>query len=115
VSLDLYTRFLLALVAVLALLAVFAWLARRFGFAGRSFAAGGRRRLAIVEVLPIDAKRRLILVRRDQTEHLIVLGSDGATVIETGIGAPGDRPGTGDTAPPRAGGFAAMIKQETDS
>jgi flagellar protein FliO/FliZ len=115
VSLDLYTRFLLALVAVLALLAVFAWLARRFGFGGRGFAVGGRRRLAIVEVLPIDAKRRLILVRRDQTEHLIVLGSDSATVIETGIGAPSDRAGTGDSAPPRAGGFAAMIKQETNS
>ena len=114
-SLDLYTRFLLALVAVLALLAAFAWLARRFGFGGRGFAVGGKRRLAIVEVMPIDAKRRLVLLRRDQTEHLIVLGSDGATVIESGIGASGDRPGTGDTTSSRAGGFAAMIKQESDS
>src|SRR5258707_549085 len=91
VSLDLYTRFLLALVAVLALLAAFAWAARRFGFGGRSFAAGGRRRLAIVEMEPIDAKRRLVLLRRDQTEHLIVLGADSAVVIESGIGAPADR------------------------
>jgi flagellar protein FliO/FliZ len=103
VSLDLYTRFLFALVAVLALLVGFAWLARRFGFAGRSFAPGGRRRLAVVEMVPIDAKRRLVLLRRDQTEHLIVLGADSATLIESGIGA---------------GGFAAAIPlpaQETAS
>jgi flagellar protein FliO/FliZ len=111
-SLDLYTRFLLALVAVLALLAAFAWAARRFGFAGRSFVAGGRRRLAIIETVPIDAKRRLVLLRRDQMEHLIVLGADNAVVIESGIGAPADRIAAA-AAP--AGGFAAAIKAETDS
>jgi flagellar protein FliO/FliZ len=102
-SLDLYSRFLLALVAVLGLLAGFAWLARRFGLAGRSFAAGGKRRLAIVEVAPIDAKRRFILIRRDTVEHLVLLGTDSATVIESGIAAPaaaasGERP------------FAALVK-----
>jgi flagellar protein FliO/FliZ len=114
-SLDLYSRFLLALVAVLAMLVCFAWLARRFGFAGKSFTKGGRRRLAIVEMVPIDAKRRLILLRRDQTEHLIVLGADSAVVIETGIAAPNGQSGTlpGDAA--RAGGFAAAIKQEIES
>jgi flagellar protein FliO/FliZ len=120
VSLDLYTRFLLALVAVLALLAAFAWAARRFGFAGRSFAKGGRRRLAVVEMVPIDAKRRLVLLRRDQTEHLIVLGVDSAVVIESGIGGPGgaaqgERPGTVPAGITQAGDFAAVINQETDS
>jgi flagellar protein FliO/FliZ len=108
VSLDLYTRFLLALVAVLALLLGFAWLARRFGFAGRSFAAGGRRRLAVVEMVPIDAKRRLILLRRDQVEHLIVLGTDGATLIESGIGA-------APLGPSSPGSFAAAIEQAQET
>ncbi len=103
-SLDLYMRFLLALVAVLALLLGFAWLARRFGLGGRSFVPGGRRRLAIVEMVPIDAKRRLVLLRRDQTEHLIVLGTDGATLIESGIGAI-----------PSATGFAAAVQQAQES
>ena len=108
-SLDLYTRFLLALVAVLALLLGFAWLARRFGFAGRSFAAGGRRRLAVVEMVPIDAKRRLILLRRDQVEHLIVLGTESATLIESGIGAA--PPGTSSPGASSPGSFAAAIEQ----
>jgi flagellar protein FliO/FliZ len=83
-SIDLYTRFLLALLAVVALLALFAWLARRLGL-GTRVSAGGRRRLAIVEVAPVDGKRRLVLLRRDDTEHLLLLGPDGAIVVERGI------------------------------
>jgi len=87
-SLDLYTRFVLALVAVLALLALFAWLVRRYGVGGRAMMGGGKRRLGIVEVAPIDGKRRLVLLRRDKTEHLVLLGPDSAVVIETGIAPP---------------------------
>ena len=82
-SLDLYTRFVVALVAILALLAAFAWLVRRYGV-GRAM-GGGKRRLAIVEVAPIDGKRRLVLLRRDTTEHLVLLGPDSALLIEQGI------------------------------
>jgi flagellar protein FliO/FliZ len=88
VSLDLYTRFAVAVIAVLALLAVFAWLARRFGFAGRIPTRGGRRRLAIVEVAAIDNKRRLVLLRRDDVEHLVLVAVDSAIVIESGIAKP---------------------------
>jgi flagellar protein FliO/FliZ len=84
-SIDLYTRFMLALVAVVALLGLFAWLARRLGLATRIAGPGGRRRLAIVEVTPVDGKRRLVLLRRDDVEHLVLLGPDGATVVESGI------------------------------
>lgn len=110
-SLELYSRFLIALVVVLVLLAIFAWLARRFGFAGRNFAAGGRRRLAIVEVMPIDGKRRLVLLRRDRVEHLILLGSDNAIVIESGIGAAPSDSGTEQAGSGPDGTFAAMIKE----
>jgi flagellar protein FliO/FliZ len=85
VSLDVYTRFVVALIVIVALLAVFAWLARRFGFAGRVPTRGARRRLAIVEVTAIDNKRRLILLRRDDVEHLVLVGVDSSVVIETGI------------------------------
>jgi flagellar protein FliO/FliZ len=83
-SLDIYTRFVLALVAILLLLGLLAWLGRRFGLAGRP-ASGGKRRLAIVEIAPIDGKRRLVLLRRDHTEHLVLLGPDSALLIEQGI------------------------------
>jgi flagellar protein FliO/FliZ len=102
-SLDLYTRFVLALVAILVLLALFAWLARRYGASGRAMMGGGKRRLSIVEVAPIDGKRRIVLLRRDQTEHLVLLGPDSALLIEQGIG------GRGVAAPPDAPSFAALV------
>lgn len=83
-SLDAYGRFLLALILVVALILAVAWLARRFGLGGRFIAAGGARRLAILEVLPLDGKRRLVLLKRDGVEHLVLLGQQSDLVIERG-------------------------------
>ncbi|HJP23563.1 MAG TPA: flagellar biosynthetic protein FliO [Alphaproteobacteria bacterium] len=77
-----------ALILVLALIGVLALLGRRFGLlAAARPARGGGRRLGITEVAPVDAKRRLILVRRDQTEHLVLLGGESDLVIERNIPA----------------------------
>lgn len=87
-----YLRFLLALVFVLGLIALLVWAVRRFGPAGIALKASGRnRRLAIVEVTPIDARRRLVLVRRDGVEHLLLLGAGNDLLIESGLSAP-DKP-----------------------
>nr|WP_246105130.1 flagellar biosynthetic protein FliO [Rhodoligotrophos appendicifer] len=43
-------------------------------------------RLAITEYQDVDKSRRLVLVRRDNVEHLILLGGGQDLVIETGIG-----------------------------
>jgi flagellar protein FliO/FliZ len=83
-SFDTYWRFLLALLFVIALIAGCAWIARRFGFAGRFAAPGGKRRLGIIEVLPLDGRRRLVLLRRDNVEHLVLLGMQNDLVIERG-------------------------------
>jgi flagellar protein FliO/FliZ len=101
-SLDLYSRFLLALVFVVALIAVLAWLARRFGLAGRGSAGRAGRRLAIVESMALDGKRRLVLVRRDDTEHLVLVGGETALVVESGI-----RPPHGAAAP----SFATTLRE----
>lgn len=45
-------------------------------------------RLSVQEVRVIDTKRRLILIRRDQCEHLIMLGHDGDMLIERDIAIP---------------------------
>jgi flagellar protein FliO/FliZ len=90
VNYDAYPRYLAALVFVLGLIGVFAWLLRRFGPPAR-FRVSGRHRLSIVEIAPIDARRRLVLLRRDDTEHLILLGQTQDLVIETGIAPPRDR------------------------
>ncbi len=88
-----YFRFVLALVFVLALIGGLSLLARRFGLTPRVTTSGGRatRRLAIVEVAPVDAKHRLILVRRDDRESLILLGPTADLLIESDIPVPDER------------------------
>lgn len=43
------------------------------------------RRLDVVEHASVDGKRRLILIRRDDVEHLIMTGGPVDVLIETGI------------------------------
>ena len=87
-----YFRFLLALVFVIGLIWLLAAMARRmgFGFPVTSFKGGRERRLSVVEVTPVDGRRRLVLVRRDATEHLILLGPASEMLIENGIRPDGD-------------------------
>lgn len=51
--------------------------------------SGGRRgqRLSISEYYELDKERRLVLVKRDNVEHLILIGGPQDMVIEQGIGA----------------------------
>jgi flagellar protein FliO/FliZ len=89
-SVNTYLQFALALAFVLALIAGLAWAVRRFGlFAQVLPTRGGKKRISVVEVAAVDAKRRLVLVRRDDREHLLLLGATSETVVETGIEAPG--------------------------
>ncbi len=80
-------RALVALAVVLALITAGTWIARRYLATGLIGNLGGRRRLSVVEYAMLDGKSRLVLVRRDTTEHLLVLGPTGAVVVETGIPA----------------------------
>jgi hypothetical protein len=51
---------------------------------------GRDRRLGVVETAAVDAHRKLILIRRDTVEHLIMTGGPVDVLIETGI--EGQRP-----------------------
>ena len=82
---DLYLRFALALILVLGLIALLAWMLRRFGM-GMKMSKG--RRLGVSEVQMLGPRHKLMLVRRDDVEHLVILGPAGETVVETGIKAP---------------------------
>ena len=83
-----YLRFVLALLFVLGLIGGAAVLLRRFAPVGVIARRGADRRLRLVEMLAVDARHRLVLVRRDDREHLLLLGPEGSAVIETGIEAP---------------------------
>ena len=80
-------RFIIAFIVVLALIAVAAWLVRRFGTGSLSSgAARGRQpRLAVIDAASVDARRRLLLVRRDNIEHLVMIGGPTDIVIEQNI------------------------------
>lgn len=43
-------------------------------------------RLGVIEQASVDGKRRLLLIRRDDVEHLIMTGGPVDVLIETGIG-----------------------------
>jgi flagellar protein FliO/FliZ len=86
-ELSAYFRFVAALLFVLGIIGVFALLARRFLPGARNInRRGSKRRLSVVEVVPVDTKRRLVLLKRDDTEHLVMIGPNGDTVIERNIG-----------------------------
>jgi len=91
-------RYLVALMFVFALAGA-ALLIKRYGNAPAAFkdSVKGKlgkwnfpvadRRLAIVESLMIGPKQRLYIVRRDNVEHLVLSGPEGASVIEANIAA----------------------------
>jgi len=84
-----YLRFAAALIFVLALIGAAAFALRAFGFmqpgGNRSKA---ERRMAIVETLMLDPRRRLMIVRRDNVEHLLLLGLSGETIVERAVKVP---------------------------
>ncbi len=59
-------------------------------FGGGFFAPKPIKRLDVVDQATVDGRRRLVLVRRDNVEHLIMTGGPVDVVIETGI-APEDK------------------------
>ena len=81
-----YLRFVVALVFVLGLIGLFAFALRRAGAMSLT-GVRGHRRLAVQEILPLEGRRRLLLVRRDDREHLILIGQQGDMVVESDIDA----------------------------
>lgn len=82
----------ISLLFVVALILGLALLVKRFAMpgAGRApiFRKAAERRLEVIESLPVDHKSRLMLIRRDDINHLILLGPEGDLVVETGITPP---------------------------
>jgi len=54
-------------------------------FAGSFFGPKPDKRLDVVDQASVDGRRRLVLVRRDDVEHLIMTGGPVDVVIETNI------------------------------
>lgn len=103
VNLDTLVLAVAAILFVTALGALSVWAFRTFF--GRQSTAGFRpreKRLGVVEWATVDAKRKLLLVRRDDTEILVMTGGPVDVVLETGIkGRPHLEPPLEDVTSPR--------------
>jgi len=84
-----YLRFLFALIFVIGLVFLVAAVAKKYGLTGSMSALSKTgldgRRLGIQEMFHLDGKRKLVLVRRDGAEHLLLLSQAGDTVVERNI------------------------------
>ena len=98
----------IAAVIVVGLIGATTWLVRRF--AAPRLGATTRARqphLNVIDAVTIDGRRRLVLIRRDNTEHLMMIGGPTDVVIEANIvraATPRETqarpPAAGDTLPP---------------
>lgn len=87
-----YIQAVLALILVVGIILALAWLLRRYGLGeGPQGALGRKKRLATIESTTVDSRHRLVLVRRDETEHLILVGPGDSFVVERGIHTPVDK------------------------
>jgi hypothetical protein len=86
-ELPLAARFFIAFLIVLALIGLTAWLVRRFGASrlGNANARGRQPRLAVIDAATVDGRRRLVLIRRDNVEHLLMIGGPTDVVVEPNI------------------------------
>lgn len=79
-----YAQFTMAFLLVIGLIGLMALAMRRFGDPAKRF--GGKNaetRLRVVETRLLDSKRRLVLIERDHRQHLLLLGEQRETLIES--------------------------------
>ncbi|HKS84032.1 MAG TPA: flagellar biosynthesis protein FliO [Pseudolabrys sp.] len=85
-EMPLAARFFIAFLVVLALIGLTAWLVRRFGASRLGNTTRGRQpRLAVIDAATVDGRRRLVLIRRDNIEHLLMIGGPTDLVVEPNI------------------------------
>jgi flagellar protein FliO/FliZ len=80
-----FVRMLVALVIVIAMMGGLALLLKKTGLSGAQPEQASAKRLRVLEKMPLDARRQLVLLQRDDVQHLVILSASGETVIETAI------------------------------
>lgn len=77
----------LALIIVLLLIVAAVWLLKLLFNATSQVGKNKDKRLAVIDTIAVDSKRNLILIRRDDVEHLVLVGGSQDFAVETGIPA----------------------------
>jgi flagellar protein FliO/FliZ len=99
-------KFAIAFLLVLGLIGITALILKRFGGNRMPSSGGGRNRqprLAVLDSAVVDAKRKLVLIRRDNSEHLLLIGGPSDVVVETNINRAG---------PVTAAGRSRVVQQQ---
>jgi flagellar protein FliO/FliZ len=88
-------RFVVAFLLVLGLIGAAAFLWRKFGTGTLATTGprGRQPRLAVIDSAPVDGRRQLVLIRRDNTEHLLMIGGPTDIVVEPNINRSGSNAG----------------------
>jgi flagellar biogenesis protein FliO len=108
VELPTPVNFVIAFAFVLLLIGAAAWLVRRFGATRIDASARGRQpRLAVIDSAAVDGRRKLVIIRRDNVEHLLMIGGPSDVVVETNI-VRGAAVATRDAPPARNGAPETM-------
>lgn len=81
-----YTVPILALAGLIVLAGLVVWLGR-LTRRNRSQRMVAGHRLAVIDHIQIDETRRLVLIQRDDVQHLVVLGGGSDFLVESGIAA----------------------------
>lgn len=81
-SVDL-ARFVLSFFGVIALILVSTWIAKRIDVQKRLASLRKDAHLAVLEVSHVDARHKLVVVRRDTRRHLLLIGPGAPLLIES--------------------------------
>jgi flagellar protein FliO/FliZ len=101
-----FARILFGLTAVIGMIGIAAFAAKKAGLATASGGFVRKRRLRVVETLALDGRRRIAIIKCDDAEHLIVLGANNETVVAHNLDGAADEE---DDAPaPVENPFATM-------
>ncbi len=80
-----YIRYIAGVLIIIGLFILLIWILKKVStsyFVSKvRFGGGYKRRLGICETIPLDIKRRLLLVRVDQVEYVVIIGGEGQAIV----------------------------------
>lgn len=76
-------RIFAAFLLVVGLILAFSWAMRKLRNSRFANHVQGNRRMHIVEQLYLDSRRRMVIVKQDDKEHVLLLGPHREQVVET--------------------------------
>ncbi|MEQ1931376.1 MAG: hypothetical protein ABL957_12730 [Parvularculaceae bacterium] len=92
-------RMFFALIAVLAMIGLLGFAAKKAGLQAGVSPIGRKRRLALVESIALDNKRRAAILRCDGRDHLVILGPASELLVHSGPAPADSEDGAQNSAP----------------